>query len=107
MRITFSGYCTVERLEELLQSVNKAVASADNQLVIELAQVVDADLAFFQLLHGTRRTLDSLGKKLVCADPLPSHLARKAALCGFSELGGQDRDNTCGQQVRTSQGGTA
>lgn len=86
MRIDFSGACTVERMEELQQLVHQAAATADDQVEIGLAQIVDVDLAFFQLLHGAKKSLDALGKALVCAGPLPAHLTHKAALCGFSAI---------------------
>ncbi len=100
----------MERVEELLQSVNKAVTNADEQVEIGLAQVVEVDLAFFQLLHGTRRTLEALGKRLVCVDPLPAHLAQKADLCGLAELnwpstGGQGNDRAEGKKAYAGQGG--
>ena len=113
MRVRFSGSCTVERMEELVSSMNEAVARADNRVEIDLNLVTEVDLAFFQLLHGARRSLDVLGKSLICAAPLPSHLAHKAALCGFSKLcpdsdsGGHGCDVSASRQAPDGRGGSA
>ncbi len=86
MKIEFEGDCSVQRNGELLVRLRDAVAESKDELVLSFAGVQGADLSFFQLLASTRRSCQTMGKKLVLNRDLPEDLSLSARRTGFAEI---------------------
>ncbi len=89
MRVDFDGACTIQRMEELLQTMRQTLAGADEPVTLGFSRVQEADLAFFQLLLATRKSFAGQGKELRFAPDLPPHLGVAARLSGCAELADQ------------------
>lgn len=99
MRIDFSGSCTVQRMEELQQTVRDAANDPAAKVELGFAGVEDVDLSFFQLLHGVRRSFAAKGKDLIFLEDLPPALAPKARLCGFSQWAATLKDASADRET--------
>lgn len=85
MVIQFPPHCSVENAQALKRTLVEAL-EAGGDVHCSFAQVVEADLSFFQLLTATQRSCQDAGVALVCARDLPPALASAAAAANWSNL---------------------
>lgn len=85
MVFEFNGECTIERADEIRQSLLQTIHGND-RITLRFAGVARADLTFFQLLGAAVRTCDEAGKKLELKNDLPAKLALGAKMTGFARI---------------------
>lgn len=85
MEFEFDGECTIERADEIRQSLLNTIDKNDH-ISLRFARVEYADLTFFQLLGAVIRTCDAAGKTLEMKNDLPAKLTLNARMTGFAHI---------------------
>lgn len=83
--IVMDGTCTVERAEDLRQTLLQAL-DKEETVEVSFAKVEEVDISFFQLLHAVRLSGASRGRKVVFHQDLPGHLGFKARMVGLEQI---------------------
>ncbi|GEM_PF-3384169 len=69
-QVTPEGSCTVERAEQLKESLLTGLQNG-NELVLDLSGITGCDLTFVQLLCAVAKKADSQGKNVVSTASVP------------------------------------
>lgn len=85
MNIILDGQCTVERAEDLRNTLLQALEQ-EGTVEVSFSQVEDADISFFQLLHAVRLSGVSRGRTVVFHQDLPERLGFKARMAGLEQI---------------------
>ena len=85
MDLKLEGAYNVERANELRDVLLEAL-KAEGDISLSFAEVTEADLTFFNLLHALRKSCESEGKHVIMQADLPGGMAQRAAWTGFAEI---------------------
>ncbi|MEO5331131.1 MAG: STAS domain-containing protein [Magnetococcus sp. YQC-5] len=91
MKIVLEGACTVEKSEEIRQTLLRAV-SDKNKTEISFANVESVDLSFFQILHAAVRSFARMGNTLILMNDLHPDFALKAERTGWQRIVADKQD---------------
>lgn len=84
IRLVCSGGFSLEDAQGLKQAMVGALNDSDTALALDLQDVSDADLTFFQLLFALSAQARLDGKSVVLDTSMPDSLCRKAEELGIA-----------------------